>query len=103
MQLAKEVKFRFYKNKGIRRGRLIRLQLWNLGDAQNAELGGDGRSCYSIQHPSNFTADGYKQSANLVINAYDNDWDTLYIFKKYRKIVKSIGKRKPYSKRGKGT
>jgi len=40
MQLAKEVKFRFYKNTGIRRGRLIRLQLWNLGDAQNAELGG---------------------------------------------------------------
>lgn len=45
-----------------------------------------------IQHPSNFTAEGYKQLVNLFIDAYDNDWDTPYILKKNREIVKSVGK-----------
>jgi len=55
-----------------------------------------------IQHPSNFTADGYKQLVNLFINAYDNDWDTPYIFKKNRNIVKSIGKIKTLFQTRKG-
>ncbi len=49
-------------------------------------------SSYMIQHPSNFTAEGYKHLVNLFIDAYDNDWDTPYILKKNREIVKSVGK-----------
>lgn len=52
----------------------------------------DGFSCYMIQHPSNYTAEGYKQLVNLFINAYDNDWDSAYILKKNRETVKSVGK-----------
>jgi hypothetical protein len=49
-------------------------------------------SCYMIQHPSNYTEEGYKHLVNLFIDAYDNNWDTPYILKKNREIVKSIGK-----------
>ncbi len=49
-------------------------------------------SCYMIQHPSNYTAKGYKYMVNLFIDAYDNDWDQAYILKKNREIVKSVGK-----------
>lgn len=49
-------------------------------------------SCYMIQHPSNYTAEGYKHLVNLFIDAYDNDWDSAYILKKNREIVKSVGK-----------
>ncbi|MCX7745268.1 MAG: DUF5946 family protein [Clostridia bacterium] len=49
-------------------------------------------SCYMIQHPSKYTGEGYKHLVNLFIDAYDNDWDTPYILKKNREIVKSVGK-----------
>ena len=45
-----------------------------------------------IQHPSNYTEEGYKHLVNLFIDAYDNNWDTPYILKKNREIVKSVGK-----------
>jgi len=49
-------------------------------------------SCYMIQHPSNYTEEGYKLLVKLFIDAYDNDWDTPYILKKNREIVKSVNK-----------
>lgn len=49
-------------------------------------------SCYMIQHPSNFTEEGYKHLINLFIDAYDNNWDTPYILKKNREIVKTMSK-----------
>lgn len=49
-------------------------------------------SCYMLQHPSNFTEEGYKLLVKLFIDAYDNDWDTPYILKKNREMVKSISK-----------
>ena len=51
-----------------------------------------GYSCYMIQHPSNYTEEGYKHLVNLFIDAYDNNWGTPYILKKNREIVKSVGK-----------
>lgn len=49
-------------------------------------------SCYMIQHPSNYTAEGYKHLVKLFIEAYDNNWYSAYILKKNREIVKSLGK-----------
>lgn len=49
-------------------------------------------SCYMIQHPSNYTVEGYKHMIDLFIDAYDNNWDIVYILKKNREIVKNIGK-----------
>lgn len=49
-------------------------------------------SCYMIQHPSNYTTEGYKHLVNLFIEAYDNDWHSAYILKKNREMVKSLGK-----------
>nr|WP_288824978.1 DUF5946 family protein [uncultured Clostridium sp.] len=49
-------------------------------------------SCYMIQHSSNYTEEGYKLLVNLFIDAYDNDWDTPYILKKNREIIKSVSK-----------
>ncbi|WEG18944.1 DUF5946 family protein [Alkalihalophilus pseudofirmus] len=47
-------------------------------------------SCYMIQHPSNFTKDGYHQLVNLFIEAYDGEWDTDYILIKNREMVGNI-------------
>ncbi|MCP3033140.1 DUF5946 family protein [Halobacillus sp. A1] len=49
-------------------------------------------SCYMIQHPSNYTKDGYKQLVNLFIEAYDGEWGTKYILIKNREYVKNVGK-----------
>lgn len=49
-------------------------------------------SCYMIQHPSNYTAEGYKHLIHLFTDAYDNDWDTAYILKKNRERVTHISK-----------
>lgn len=49
-------------------------------------------ACYMIQHPSNYTAEGYKHLVKLFIEAYDNNWDSAYILKKNREIIKSLGK-----------
>jgi hypothetical protein len=49
-------------------------------------------SCYMIQHPSNFTKDGYKQLVNLFIAAYDGRWKTNYILRKNREMVANAGK-----------
>ncbi|WP_242069387.1 DUF5946 family protein [Paenibacillus dendritiformis] len=39
-------------------------------------------ACYMIQHPSNFTEEGYRLLVRLFIDAYDNERDTAYILKK---------------------
>ncbi|WP_010272670.1 DUF5946 family protein [Paenibacillus senegalensis] len=49
-------------------------------------------SCYMIQHPSNFTHEGYQLLVRLFTEAYDNDWDTPYILKKNRELVSHVGK-----------
>lgn len=49
-------------------------------------------SCYMIQHPSNYTAAGYKYLVELFIDAYDKGWDTAYILKKNREYAASAGK-----------
>ncbi|MCR8842349.1 DUF5946 family protein [Paenibacillus sp. SC116] len=49
-------------------------------------------SCYMIQHPSNYTEEGYRLTVQLFSEAYDNDWDTAYILKRNRKMVATIDK-----------
>jgi hypothetical protein len=49
-------------------------------------------SCYMIQHPSNYTEEGYTHLVNLFIDSYDNNWDTPYILKKNPESVKSVVK-----------
>ena len=49
-------------------------------------------SCYMIQHLSNYTEEGYKHLVNLFIKAYDDDWETPYILKRNREIVRSLSK-----------
>jgi hypothetical protein len=47
-------------------------------------------SCYMIQHPSNYTEEGYKYMVKLFTEAYDNNWDTAYILKRNQELVKNI-------------
>ncbi|MEG1797353.1 MAG: DUF5946 family protein [Clostridium sp.] len=49
-------------------------------------------SCYMIQHPSNYTVEGYNHMVNLFCDAYDNHWEAAYILKKNRETVKNLGK-----------
>ncbi|MCQ6559265.1 DUF5946 family protein [Paenibacillus mendelii] len=49
-------------------------------------------SCYMIQHPSNYTVEGYKLLVQLFIEAYDNDWSISYILKKNREITANLSK-----------
>ncbi|WP_147535178.1 DUF5946 family protein [Bacillus marasmi] len=49
-------------------------------------------SCYMLQHPSNFTKEGYDLMKTLFIEAYENNWETSYILKKNRELVAKIGK-----------
>ncbi|MFC4388944.1 DUF5946 family protein [Gracilibacillus marinus] len=66
--------------------------VWEHNDAKLYELHFWLVSCYMIQHPSNFTEEGYDHLVNLFKDAYDNNWDTSYILKKNREIVKSVNK-----------
>lgn len=66
--------------------------VWEHNDPKLYELHFWLVSCYMIQHPSNFTEEGYKNLINLFKDAYDNNWDTAYILKKNRQLVKDIGK-----------
>lgn len=49
-------------------------------------------SCYMIQHPSNFTEDGYRYLVQLFKEAYDHDWDPAYILKRNRELVANVDK-----------
>lgn len=49
-------------------------------------------SSYMIQHPSNYTEEGYKLMINLFTEAYDNEWHTDYILRKNRDLVSKIDK-----------
>ncbi|MBE5103525.1 DUF5946 family protein [Priestia aryabhattai] len=49
-------------------------------------------SCYMIQHPSNYTKDGYNLMINLFKSAYDNKWATGYILRKNRELVSNVAK-----------
>ena len=49
-------------------------------------------TCYMIQHPSNYTDVGYKSLIKLFTEAYDNHWETAYILKRNRELVRNIGK-----------
>lgn len=49
-------------------------------------------SCYMIQHPSNYTEEGYNLLVNLFTEAYDNEWPTDYILQKNRELVSKINK-----------
>ncbi|HAS72696.1 MAG TPA: hypothetical protein DCS67_00960 [Clostridiales bacterium UBA8960] len=49
-------------------------------------------TCYMIQHPSNYTEEGYAQMIRIFVDAYDNAWDTPHILKVNRERVKLIGK-----------
>lgn len=49
-------------------------------------------SCYMIQHPSNYTEEGYRHLARLFMDAYDHDWDTAYILKRNRELMKNVDK-----------
>ncbi|MED1205272.1 DUF5946 family protein [Heyndrickxia acidicola] len=49
-------------------------------------------SCYMIQHPSNFTKDGYQHLLHLFTGAYDHNWETDYILRKNREGILKRGK-----------
>ncbi|GIO31209.1 MULTISPECIES: DUF5946 family protein [Paenibacillus] len=49
-------------------------------------------SCYMIQHPSNYTEEGYKLQVKLFTDAYDHQWGTDYILRKNRELVAKAGK-----------
>ncbi|MCM3782417.1 DUF5946 family protein [Neobacillus mesonae] len=49
-------------------------------------------SCYMIQHPSNYTEEGYRQAVQLFKDAYDNEWETAYILKINKERVANAGK-----------
>lgn len=49
-------------------------------------------SCYMIQHPSNYTKEGYQLMVQLFTEAYDSGWDTAYILKRNRELVSKVGK-----------
>ncbi|WNF24769.1 DUF5946 family protein [Mesobacillus jeotgali] len=49
-------------------------------------------SCYMIQHPSNYTEDGYMHLVDLFTEAYDHEWDISFILRKNRELVSKIGK-----------
>lgn len=66
--------------------------VWEHNDPKLYELHFWLVSCYMIQHPSNFTEEGYAHLVDLFIDAYDNNWDNSYILKRNREIVKSLGK-----------
>jgi|HigsolmetaAR203D_1030402.scaffolds.fasta_scaffold00226_20 hypothetical protein len=44
-------------------------------------------SCYMLQHPSNFTKEGYELTKKLFCDAYDHNWGTSYILKKNREMT----------------
>jgi hypothetical protein len=45
-----------------------------------------------IQHPSNYTEDGYNLLIKLFTGAYDHNWDNDYILRKNRELVSKISK-----------
>lgn len=49
-------------------------------------------SCYMIQHPSNYTEEGYKLMVSLFTEAYDNEWPAQYILRKNRDLNTKIDK-----------
>lgn len=49
-------------------------------------------SCYMLQHSSNYTEEGNKNLIRLFTEAYDNNWDTAFILRKNRELVKNSGK-----------
>lgn len=49
-------------------------------------------SCYMIQHPSNFTEEGYEKLVQLFSEAYDQGWETAYILQKNREMSASVSK-----------
>ncbi len=49
-------------------------------------------ACYMIQHPSNYTVEGYKNLVSLFTDAYDNNWDTAYILRRNREGLKNLSK-----------
>ncbi|MFC5465978.1 DUF5946 family protein [Lederbergia graminis] len=49
-------------------------------------------SCYMIQHPSNYTKNGYEAMISLFKDAYDNHWSIDYILKKNKALVSNIAK-----------
>lgn len=66
------------------------LLAWEHNDPKLYELHFWLVSCYMLQHPSNFTDEGYKGLIKLFIDAYDYDWSPQYILKKNRELVTSI-------------
>ncbi|MGF9964489.1 DUF5946 family protein [Bacillus rhizoplanae] len=49
-------------------------------------------SCYMIQHPSNYTEEGYRYLITLFTEAYDKEWEVAYILKRNRELVSNIDK-----------
>lgn len=49
-------------------------------------------SCYMIQHPSNYTEEGYRHLVQLFKEAYDHGWDNSYILKRNRELITNVGK-----------
>lgn len=45
-----------------------------------------------IQHPSNYTEEGYHHLMKLFTDAYDHEWPTHYILQQNRRLVSKINK-----------
>lgn len=52
--------------------------VWEHNDPKLYELHFWLVSCYMIQHPSNYTEEGYKHLVKLFIDSHDNSWETPY-------------------------
>lgn len=54
--------------------KLYELQFWTV-------------SSYMLQHPSNYTKEGYALTKTLFCDAFDYNWETPYILKKNREVT----------------
>lgn len=53
---------------------------------------GTGLSKDMIQHPSNYTEEGYRYLITLFTESYDKEWEVTYILKRNRELVSNIDK-----------
>jgi hypothetical protein len=44
---------------------------------------------YFLQHPSNYTKEGFEQLKSLFLDAFDYNWDNPYTLKKNRELIKN--------------
>ncbi|WP_276354056.1 DUF5946 family protein [Cohnella caldifontis] len=69
-----------------------RLLAWEQDDAELASLHYWNVACYMLQHPSNYTEEGYAMTAGIFREAYDRKWNTSEILEATRTFIADKGK-----------